>query len=237
LDSVIRATSDPDDDAADTQPQQQQQQTQQTQQQQGGAATSSSLGADLEEAMALAEQQASISDRQAAHREALTAAAQCFLLWFAAQYCFNLSLSWTSVTSNTILSSTSSLFTFALSMLFLKEPYSLAKLLSIGLCIGGEQQGGGGGVAATGSLQQQQEEEEQDAWRQHLQEDVLCSGSSNGSGGGSRNSRSPALLFRSLAAAQAAGRLLLQAWRSDAVHAGTSSLPCPASAHQAPPSC
>jgi hypothetical protein len=63
------------------------------------------------------------------------------MLWFIAQYLFNVSLSLTSVTSNTILSSTSSLFTFALSMLVLKEPYSLAKLLSIAACIGGKQQG------------------------------------------------------------------------------------------------
>jgi solute carrier family 35 protein F5 len=47
----------------------------------------------------------------------------------------------TSVTSNTILSSTSSLFTFALSMIFLREPYSVAKLLSIAACIGGECHG------------------------------------------------------------------------------------------------
>lgn len=63
---------------------------------------------------------------------------QCFLLWFAAQFLFNQSLQLTSVTSNTILSSTSSLFTFALSMVFLKEPYSVAKLASIAACIGGE---------------------------------------------------------------------------------------------------
>jgi solute carrier family 35 protein F5 len=63
---------------------------------------------------------------------------QCFLLWFVAQVLFNQSLKLTSVTSNTILSSTSSLFTFALSMIFLREPYSVAKLLSIAACIGGE---------------------------------------------------------------------------------------------------
>jgi solute carrier family 35 protein F5 len=63
---------------------------------------------------------------------------QCFLLWFVAQFLFNQSLKLTSVTSNTILSSTSSLFTFALSMIFLREPYSVAKLLSIAACIGGE---------------------------------------------------------------------------------------------------
>jgi drug/metabolite transporter (DMT)-like permease len=62
---------------------------------------------------------------------------QCFLLWFIAQLLFNYSLQLTSVTSNTILSSSSSLFTFALSMLFLEEPYLAAKLLSIAACIGG----------------------------------------------------------------------------------------------------
>lgn len=69
---------------------------------------------------------------------------QCFLLWFAAQFLFNQSLSLTSVTSNTILSSTSSLFTFALSMAFLKEPYSAAKMASIAACIGGECRREGG---------------------------------------------------------------------------------------------
>jgi hypothetical protein len=64
------------------------------------------------------------------------------MFWFIAQYLFNLSLSMTSVTSNTILSSSSSLFTFALSMVVLKEPYSCAKLLSIAACIGGEHDSG-----------------------------------------------------------------------------------------------
>jgi hypothetical protein len=68
---------------------------------------------------------------------------QCFMFWFIAQYLFNVSLSLTSVTSNTILSSSSSLFTFALSMLVLKEPYTCAKLLSIAACMGGAQDAAG----------------------------------------------------------------------------------------------
>lgn len=86
---------------------------------------------------------------------------QCFLLWFTAQYLFNASLSLTSVTSNTILSSTSSLFTFALSMLVLKEPYSAAKLASIAACIGGARRSSSrvarssSRVAAAAAAQQQ----------------------------------------------------------------------------------
>lgn len=51
----------------------------------------------------------------------------------------------TSVTSNTILSSASSLFTFALSIVFLKEPFTAAKLVSIAACIGGAHGCGGEG--------------------------------------------------------------------------------------------
>ncbi|KAL0027748.1 hypothetical protein WJX77_002727 [Trebouxia sp. C0004] len=58
-------------------------------------------------------------------------------LWFGAQLTFNLSLSMTNVTSNTILSSTSSLFTFALSCLLLGEKYTFVKLGSIVVCIAG----------------------------------------------------------------------------------------------------
>ncbi len=59
-------------------------------------------------------------------------------LWFGAQLTFNLSLSKTNVTSNTILSSTSSLFTFALSCLLLGEQYTFVKLGSIVVCIAGK---------------------------------------------------------------------------------------------------
>jgi solute carrier family 35, member F5 len=49
-------------------------------------------------------------------------------LWFFAQLTFNASLSMTSVTSNTILSSTSALFTFLFSVLLLSERFTYFKL-------------------------------------------------------------------------------------------------------------
>ena len=58
-------------------------------------------------------------------------------LWFAAQYTFNLSLSETTVTSNTILASTSSLFTYGLSCCLLLEAFLLSKLAFILLCMAG----------------------------------------------------------------------------------------------------
>lgn len=57
--------------------------------------------------------------------------------WFLAQLTFNLSLKYTSVTSNTILSSTSSLFTFLVSLAFLGERFTWIKLISVLLCMGG----------------------------------------------------------------------------------------------------
>eukprot|EP00878_Enallax_costatus_P018344 GHUV01019307.1.p1 GENE.GHUV01019307.1~~GHUV01019307.1.p1 ORF type:complete len:374 (+),score=111.21 GHUV01019307.1:178-1299(+) len=120
--------------------QQQVHQQQNQQEAEDGPLSGGGLAADLDmaEAAAAAEQASAAARASAlAHKESLLAAVQCFALWFTAQYLFNKSLSLTSVTSNTVLSSTSSLFTFALSMLVLKEPYSLAKLLSIAACIGG----------------------------------------------------------------------------------------------------
>ncbi|GJP38102.1 hypothetical protein CLOM_g22545 [Closterium sp. NIES-68] len=58
-------------------------------------------------------------------------------VWFLAQFTFNLSLTYTSVTSNTVLSCTSSLFTFALSVYLLHEHFCLRKLLSVLLCVAG----------------------------------------------------------------------------------------------------
>ena len=58
-------------------------------------------------------------------------------LWFLAQFTFNTSLSMTSVTSNTILSSTSSLFTYALSCAFSLERLAIRKLVFILLCVAG----------------------------------------------------------------------------------------------------
>ncbi|XP_078427676.1 eamA-like transporter family [Wolffia australiana] len=57
--------------------------------------------------------------------------------WFFAQLTFNLSLKYTTVTSNTILSSASSLFTFLVSLVFLNEKFTWLKLLSVLLCMAG----------------------------------------------------------------------------------------------------
>ncbi|KAK4366186.1 hypothetical protein RND71_014066 [Anisodus tanguticus] len=57
--------------------------------------------------------------------------------WFLAQLTFNLSLKYTTVTSNTILSSSSSLFTFLVSLVFLGEVFTWVKLFSVVLCMGG----------------------------------------------------------------------------------------------------
>lgn len=57
--------------------------------------------------------------------------------WFLAQLTFNLSLKYTTVTSNTVLSSASSLFTFLVSLAFLGEKFTYIKLFSVLLCMGG----------------------------------------------------------------------------------------------------
>lgn len=57
--------------------------------------------------------------------------------WFFGQLTFNLSLKYTTVTSNTILSSASSLFTFFVSLAFLGEKFTWLKLVSVLLCMGG----------------------------------------------------------------------------------------------------
>ncbi|GKU86085.1 hypothetical protein SLEP1_g658 [Rubroshorea leprosula] len=57
--------------------------------------------------------------------------------WFLAQLTFNLSLKYTTVTSNTILSSASSLFTFLVSLAFLGERFTWVKLASVLLCMAG----------------------------------------------------------------------------------------------------
>lgn len=57
--------------------------------------------------------------------------------WFLAQLTFNLSLKYTTVTSNTILSSASSLFTFLVSLAFLGENFTWVKLVSVILCMAG----------------------------------------------------------------------------------------------------
>lgn len=59
-------------------------------------------------------------------------------LWYVAQLTFNTSLHMTSVTSNTILSSTSALFTFVFAVTLLHEAFTLVKLGFILLLIVGE---------------------------------------------------------------------------------------------------
>ncbi|KAF3337052.1 vacuolar membrane protein [Carex littledalei] len=57
--------------------------------------------------------------------------------WFFAQLTFNLSLKYTTVASNTILSSTSSLFTFLVALFFLGEKFTWIKLASVLMCMAG----------------------------------------------------------------------------------------------------
>ncbi|GAB2234498.1 hypothetical protein Drorol1_Dr00003753 [Drosera rotundifolia] len=57
--------------------------------------------------------------------------------WFMAQLTFNLSLKYTTVTSNTILSTASSLFTFLFALAFLEEMFTWVKLASVLFCMGG----------------------------------------------------------------------------------------------------
>jgi solute carrier family 35 protein F5 len=58
-------------------------------------------------------------------------------LWFGANIAFNYSLSYTSVSSNTILSSTSSFFTFLLSFLFRIDGFSITRIASILIAFSG----------------------------------------------------------------------------------------------------
>ncbi|KAE8681735.1 Kinase superfamily protein [Hibiscus syriacus] len=57
--------------------------------------------------------------------------------WFLGQLAFNLSLKYTTVTSNAVLSSASSIFTFLVSLAFLGEKFSWIKLVSVLLCMTG----------------------------------------------------------------------------------------------------
>lgn len=71
------------------------------------------------------------------HRSLIVAALIVAPMWYFAQLTFNASLSLTSITSNTILSSTSVLFTFVFSIAVLGELFSLKKLAFVALLIGG----------------------------------------------------------------------------------------------------
>ena len=69
--------------------------------------------------------------KHATVRETAWAAFTISPLWFAAQLCFNYSLLYTSVTSNSILSTSSSVFTFGLSVYFVGERYNAERLVAI----------------------------------------------------------------------------------------------------------
>lgn len=58
-------------------------------------------------------------------------------VWFAAQGSYNLSLTGTTVSSSTILSTTSCVFTFILSLVFLKEKFSWLQLLAVSVTVAG----------------------------------------------------------------------------------------------------
>lgn len=71
-------------------------------------------------------------------RRELVRCALCFCpLWFIANVLFNYSLSYTSVSSNTILSTTSSVWTLVFARVFLKQPVLLLKFAALVLSIGG----------------------------------------------------------------------------------------------------
>ena len=69
--------------------------------------------------------------------QTLKLAAGILPLWFIAQWSFNVSLALTSVTSNTIISSTASLWTLVLATMFAGEKFTYYKLLGVLCCVGG----------------------------------------------------------------------------------------------------
>ena len=98
--------------------------------------------------------------------QTLRAAAVVVLPWFLAQYTYNASLRFTSITSNTVISTSSCLHTFLFSLLFLDERFAWSKVFALLLCLAGAlvtclgdhvngsggsggSSGGGGGAADT----------------------------------------------------------------------------------------
>ncbi|PRP84363.1 hypothetical protein PROFUN_08228 [Planoprotostelium fungivorum] len=70
-------------------------------------------------------------------REVIKISAIFAPIWFAANYSFNLSLTLTSVSSNTILSTTSSLFILIIGIILKTEKFTLVKLAAVILSISG----------------------------------------------------------------------------------------------------
>lgn len=77
------------------------------------------------------------SPHQATYREIFRISAIVSPLWFVANFTYNQSLNMTSITSSTIVSSTSTVFTFLLSVWALKEPFVWLKLGGVVLCMAG----------------------------------------------------------------------------------------------------
>ncbi|CAK4667464.1 hypothetical protein LEN26_019757 [Aphanomyces euteiches] len=77
------------------------------------------------------------TENQVGVRSTLWVSAIVAPLWFIANCAYNFSLNQTSVTSSTIISSTSSMFTFALSVVFLGERFSWLKILGVAFCMAG----------------------------------------------------------------------------------------------------
>ncbi|KAL4110084.1 hypothetical protein PRIC1_001777 [Phytophthora ramorum] len=70
-------------------------------------------------------------------RRTIIAAAIVAPLWFVANFAYNESLNLTSVTSSTILSTTSTVFTLILAVWILKERFTWLKALGVALCMAG----------------------------------------------------------------------------------------------------
>ncbi|TDH74408.1 hypothetical protein CCR75_001973 [Bremia lactucae] len=73
--------------------------------------------------------------RQASYREIGYISAQISPLWFLANYTYNESLNLTSVSSSTIVSSTSTVFTFLLSVMVLHEPFVKMNVMGVIVCL------------------------------------------------------------------------------------------------------
>lgn len=70
-------------------------------------------------------------------RETLKISAGFCPIWFIANYAFNVSLEYTSLSSNTILSTSSCFFALLLGSFWGIENFTLVKIIAIGICIGG----------------------------------------------------------------------------------------------------
>jgi solute carrier family 35 protein F5 len=77
------------------------------------------------------------SGKQASYKHIFKISAIISPLWFIANFTYNESLNLTSVSSSTIVSSTSTVFTFLLSVVALKEPFVWLKLAGVVLCMAG----------------------------------------------------------------------------------------------------